>query len=194
MPSPEKHLTPAERAALGEIAREALAAATTGRPYQVPESLRRGRLAAPGATFVSLHRGGELRGCIGSLEARRPLADDVASNARAAALEDYRFTPLDEEELGELEVEISVLTPAVPLPVRSEAELLARLRPGLDGLVLEESGRRATFLPVVWKQLPAPADFLAHLKRKAGLPAGYWSPTLRFARYLVEEFPAGRAG
>jgi AmmeMemoRadiSam system protein A len=194
MPSPEKHLEPAERAALGEVAREALAAALEGRPYQVPESLRRGRLAERGASFVSLHAGGELRGCIGSLEARRPLADDVAANARAAALEDYRFSPLEEHELAGVEIEISVLTPTAPLPVRSEAELLARLRPGVDGLVLEEGGRRATFLPVVWKQLPAPADFLAHLKRKAGLPADYWSPSLRFARYLVEEFPAGRTG
>ena len=189
MPSPELGLSDAERTLLGEIAWTALAAAVRGeraRPAKAPFA---GRLAERGASFVSLHRGGELRGCIGSLEARRPLAEDVASNARAAALEDSRFPPVEEIELSELELEISVLTPTVPFPVASESELLARLRSGVDGLVLEERGRRATFLPAVWHDLPAPADFLAHLKRKAGLPPDYWSPTLRFACYGVESFP-----
>jgi AmmeMemoRadiSam system protein A len=194
MPSPELGLSDAERALLGEIAWTALGAAVRGERAGPAKAPFGGRLAARGASFVSLHRGGELRGCIGSLEARRPLAEDVATNARAAALEDTRFRPVEASELAELEMEISVLTPTVPLPVASESELLARLRPDLDGLVLEERGRRATFLPAVWRDLPAPADFLAHLKRKAGLPPDYWSPTLRFWRYGVESFPAPASG
>jgi AmmeMemoRadiSam system protein A len=143
-------------------------------------------LTAPGASFVSLHRRGALRGCMGSLEARRPLAEDVAGNARAAAFLDPRFPPVAPEELAELELEISVLGPARPLPAASEAELLAALRPGVDGLVLCEGGRRATYLPSVWTQLPDPAEFVRQLKRKAGLPPDYWSPRLRFDRYEVE--------
>jgi len=143
-------------------------------------------LSAPGASFVSLHRRGALRGCMGSLEARRPLAEDVAGNARAAAFLDPRFPPVAPEEIAELELEISVLGPARPLPAASEAELVAALRPGVDGLVLREGGRRATYLPSVWTQLPDPAEFVRQLKRKAGLPPDHWSPTLGFDRYEVE--------
>jgi AmmeMemoRadiSam system protein A len=143
-------------------------------------------LVAPGASFVSLHRRGALRGCMGSLEARRPLAEDVAGNARAAAFLDPRFPPVEPEELSELELEISVLGPARPLPAASEAELVAALRPGVDGLVLREGGRRATYLPSVWTQLPDAAEFVRQLKRKAGLPPDHWSATLRFDRYEVE--------
>ena len=143
-------------------------------------------LSAPGASFVSLHRRGALRGCMGSLEARRPLAEDVAGNARAAAYLDPRFPPVAPEEIAELELEISVLGPARPLPAASEAELVAALRPGVDGLVLREGGRRATYLPSVWTQLPDPAEFVRQLKRKAGLSPDYWSPTLGFDRYEVE--------
>jgi hypothetical protein len=190
MPSLERMLSETERVLLGEVAWSALVAAVRADLYLPQATAHGGRLAEHGASFVSLHRGGELRGCIGSLEARRALVVDVAANAQAAALEDFRFAPVAACELVELEVEISVLTRPVPFPVESEVELLASLEQGIDGLVLEERGRRATFLPAVWRDLPAPAEFLAHLKRKAGLPADYWSPTLRFARYGVESFPA----
>ena len=134
-------------------------------------------LEAPGASFVTLTSGrapgGALRGCIGSLVARRPLREDVEANAVAAALHDPRFPPLTARELDDVVVEVSVLSAPAVLPAADEAELLARLRPGVDGVVLSASGRRATFLPQVWEQLPDPADFLARLRRKAGLPADY---------------------
>jgi AmmeMemoRadiSam system protein A len=151
-------------------------------------------LAELGATFVTLTEDGELRGCIGSLEAPRPLGKDVWENARAAAFQDPRFAPLVREELPRIAIEVSVLSPAVPLPVRSEAEALARLRPGRDGVVLEYPGSRgereasATFLPQVWEQLPDPASFLAQLKRKAGLPPGFWSPEIRLSIYEVTKW------
>jgi AmmeMemoRadiSam system protein A len=144
------------------------------------------------ATFVTLEIAGRLRGCIGTLEARAPLAQDVADHACAAAFEDSRFAPLQAHELDQLEIHISILTPATPLPCRDEADLLARLRPGVDGLILQEGRRRATFLPSVWEDLPAPADFLAHLKLKAGLEADYWSEELRFWRYETEKMGPGR--
>jgi AmmeMemoRadiSam system protein A len=141
----------------------------------------------PRATFVTLRRGGQLRGCTGSLEARQPLACDVAHNAYRSAFADPRFPPLQPGELADLDVSVSVLGPLEPLGARSEEELVAQLRPGLDGLVLSEGPRSATFLPAVWDSLPDPRDFLDALRRKAGLPPGYWSSTLRFERYAVEE-------
>jgi len=145
-------------------------------------------LHAPGATFVTLTQGGELRGCIGSLEAHRPLLDDVQANARAAALRDPRFPPLVASELARTRVEVSLLTPAEPLPVSSEADACRQLRPGVDGVILTAGGRRATFLPQVWEQLPEPADFLARLRQKAGQPASYWGPDVRLWRYAVRKW------
>ncbi len=134
-------------------------------------------LDAPGACFVTLTSGrapgGALRGCIGSLEARRPLREDVEANAVAAACRDPRFPPLGRAELDDVVVEVSVLSAPTALPAVDEPELLARLRPGVDGVILSVPGHRATFLPQVWDQLPDPAEFLSHLRRKAGLPAGY---------------------
>jgi AmmeMemoRadiSam system protein B/AmmeMemoRadiSam system protein A len=145
-------------------------------------------LVAPGATFVTLRRHGELRGCVGTLDAERPLADDVCVHALAAAFRDARFEPLSIEEFDALEVEVSVLEPARPLPADSEANALAALRPGIDGVLLEWRGRRATFLPQVWEQLPRPREFLAALKHKAGLPADFWAADLRLSRYRVRKF------
>ncbi len=145
-------------------------------------------LHEPGATFVTLTQGGELRGCIGSLEAHRPLLDDVRANARAAALRDPRFPPLVASELARTRVEVSLLTPTEPLPVASEADACRQLRPGVDGVILTAGGRRATFLPQVWEQLPEPADFLARLRQKAGLPANYWGADVRLARYAVRKW------
>ncbi|UCV16797.1 AmmeMemoRadiSam system protein A [Quatrionicoccus australiensis] len=138
-----------------------------------------------GATFVTLSQRGQLRGCIGSLEAWRPLLQDVQENARAAAFRDPRFKPLGVDELGRTRVEVSLLTPATPIQFASEADALAQLQPGRDGIIFTAGGRRSTFLPQVWEQLPEPADFMAHLKQKAGLPATYWGDDVRLERYAV---------
>ena len=148
----------------------------------------------PGATFVTLQRDGRLRGCIGRLQAERVLDEDVRANARGAAFHDRRFAPLAAAEWAGLSVEVSLLTPLQPLPVRDEADALAQLRPGVDGVVLSYGERRATFLPQVWAQLPQPGAFLRELKRKAGLDAGFWHAQLRVERYRVRKFgPQARA-
>lgn len=138
------------------------------------EALRRS-----GAVFVTLKRDGDLRGCIGSPMAWRPLIEDVADNGHGAAVRDPRFPPLIERELEGLSLSVSVLTPPRPLPVESEADLLAKLRPGVDGLIIEDLGRRALFLPAVWESLPDAGRFLAHLKQKAGMAPNHWSPSFR---------------
>ncbi len=141
------------------------------------------------ATFVTLTIGGHLRGCIGMLEACRPLAEDVAANACAAAFEDSRFPPLTEKEFEKLEIHISVLSPLEEIFFSSEADVLGQIRPGTDGLILQEGFRRGTFLPSVWEELPAKKDFWAYLKQKVGLSANYWSDTVRVFRYTTEYFP-----
>jgi AmmeMemoRadiSam system protein A len=158
----------------------------TGKPLKVdaadfPPALRETR-----ATFVTLHKHHELRGCIGMLKAVRPLAEDIAENAFAAAFRDHRFPPLAADEFGQLEIHLSILTQSEPISFASEEDLLTQLQPGVDGLIIEENGRRGTFLPAVWESLPNPKQFLRHLKQKAGLPADYWSDTLRFYRYRTE--------
>ena len=145
-------------------------------------------LRAPRAVFVTLSSDGQLRGCIGHLEACQALVQDVAENAFSAAFRDPRFPPLGADELAGLEIHISVLSPPEPLPVASEADLLRQIRPGVDGLILEDRGHRGTFLPAVWESLTVPEQFLAHLKQKAGLPPDYWSDTIRVARYTAEAF------
>jgi AmmeMemoRadiSam system protein A len=145
-------------------------------------------LREPGASFVTLRLEGALRGCIGSVEARRALGEDVAFNAHAAAYRDPRFAPVSAAERERLQVEVSVLSPREPLAVSSEAEALAKLRPGVDGVVLDFQDRRATFLPQVWEGLPDPVDFLGELRRKAGLPADFWHRDMRLSRYTVEKF------
>ena len=146
-------------------------------------------LRVPRATFVTLHVDAQLHGCIGTLEARRPLVEDVAHNARAAAFEDPRFPALTAPEFERLQIHISVLGVPEPIQFDSEEGLLRQLRPHVDGLILEAGPHRGTFLPAVWDELPAPQDFLRHLKRKAGLPADYWSRDLRVRRYTVESIP-----
>jgi len=190
MPSPETPLTAEERATLLELARAAILARLDGRSLRPEPAALSPRLAAPGAAFVTLERRGVLRGCIGSLEPRRPLAVDVAANAANAAFEDPRFPPLVRAELDGLELHLSILGAVTPLPPMSEREALATLQPGVDGVVLQDGPQRATFLPAVWEQLPEPRTFLEHLKRKAGLPPGHWSPRLRLGRYRVEGFGA----
>jgi AmmeMemoRadiSam system protein B/AmmeMemoRadiSam system protein A len=145
-------------------------------------------LAEHGACFVTLTRNGELRGCIGTLEAHRPLGVDVQENAVAAAFRDPRFMPLSQAEFDEIRVEVSLLSPTEALVVASEEHALASLRPGVDGVVFEYRHYRSTFLPQVWEQLPDPAEFLATLKRKAGLPADFWAEEVRLSRYTVSKW------
>ena len=145
-------------------------------------------LAQPGATFVTLKRAGELRGCMGSIRPVRPLGADVRANAVAAAFGDPRFPPLAAFEFEKVEVEISLLTSDEPIDAVDERDLLGRLRPGLDGLILQFGQRRATFLPQVWDTLPDPREFLAALKRKAGLPEEFWSPQMNVSRYGVTKW------
>jgi len=154
-----------------------------GNPLPVDLTTLPTELTVKCATFVTLEKRGELRGCIGCLEALRPLAVDIATNAYAAAFRDSRFPPVSPNEIDELEIRISLLTPAEPIAFSSEADLLSQLVPGEDGLILEEGSQRGTFLPSVWESLPEPGEFLRHLKRKAGLPADYWSNSLKVYRY-----------
>lgn len=146
------------------------------------------RLAERGASFVTLTQGGELRGCIGSLNAHRPLGKDVEDNARGAAFRDPRFTPVTPQEWPGLRVEVSLLSTPEFLEFRDEAEVLARLRPGIDGVIFFNGCQKATFLPQVWEQLPKPGNFLAALKRKAGLPVDFWGPNVMVATYQVQKW------
>jgi AmmeMemoRadiSam system protein A len=174
MPSHESHPLPPDQAGiLLTLARDSIRhGLDLGRPLAVDlESLPRA-LRALRATFVTLEKGGELRGCMGRLEAARPLAEDVASNAFAAAFQDFRFPPVTEGELKALAIHLSLLTHPEPLPFADEADLAGKLVPGRDGVILEAGGRRGTFLPSVWESLPDPGEFLVKLKAKAGIPRG----------------------
>ena len=149
-----------------------------------------------GASFVTLTKNGqqgkELRGCIGSLQAHRPLFDDVQAKALAAALHDPRFPPVTAQELPHLQVEVSVLSAPEPLQHANESHALWQLRPGIDGLIFEATvngqSHRSTYLPQVWEQIPEPRAFLAHLKVKAGLPFDFWSTQVKLSRYEVQKF------
>jgi AmmeMemoRadiSam system protein A len=141
-----------------------------------------------GATFVTLTQAGQLRGCMGTLEAYRPLRRDVQENALAAAFRDPRFYPLGQDELPRTRVEVSLLTVPEPFDFRDEADALAKLRPGIDGLILMHGDHRATFLPQVWDSLPDPRRFMAELKRKAGLPGDFWNEKVALARYGVTKW------
>jgi MEMO1 family protein len=165
------------------LARAAIAALLDGSVPAPPAGAA--WLDEPGACFVSLHHHGRLRGCIGTLVARRPLGAEIIRCARAAASDDTRFSPVRAEELPGLEIEVSILSPLEPLTARDEAEALAAMRPGVDGLLLEAEGRAGTFIPAMWEELPEPRAFLAALRRKAGLP-DRWLPGTRLQRFTAE--------
>jgi hypothetical protein len=185
----DNELSPQQRHALLELARNSIAhGLERGRALAVDPADFSPALQVRRAAFVTLHKQGRLRGCIGHLEAIQTLVQDVVENAFAAAFRDPRFPPLTAVELEALHIEISVLTPSKPMAFTSEADLLGKIEPGLDGLILEEGRARGTFLPSVWESLPEPEDFLRRLKRKAGLPADYWSESLRVSRYRTESF------
>ena len=145
-------------------------------------------LAEHGACFVTLTQDGDLRGCIGSLQAHRPLLADVKSNAVSAAMRDPRFTPLTVEELDITTVEVSLLSSTQEMTVRDEADALAQLSPGVDGIIFEYGLYHSTFLPQVWEQLPHPRQFMAHLKRKAGLADDFWAEGVKLLRYTVTKW------
>jgi uncharacterized protein len=148
-------------------------------------------LETPGATFVTLRQDGRLRGCIGSLEPRRPLRVDVRANAVAAAFSDPRFPPLADHEVESTSIEVSLLSPSERVPCCDETDLASRLVPGIDGVTIAYRSRRATFLPQVWEALPDCRAFLAELRAKAGLPADFWHPELAVSRYRVTKFTEG---
>jgi hypothetical protein len=186
----EDHLTQQEKQGLLRVARLALENGVRGESMP-PLDLNKftPRLQADGTSFVTLTINGMLRGCIGSLEPNQSLAEDVREHAIAAALNDYRFPPVRINELSQIEIEVSRLTTPVSLEYDSPEDLLSRLRPGVNGVVIRDGMRRATFLPQVWEKLPDPAEFLDHLCAKMGATPGLWRQKhIDVLIYQVEEF------
>ena len=171
------------------IARAAIIEVLHTVPYAVPDVHEHmSWLSKPGATFVTLVQRGELRGCIGSLQACNPLIDDVSDNAQSAAFRDPRFPPLAVDELDITDIEVSLLSELQALSFSSEADALAQLRPNVDGIVFEYGLYRSTFLPQVWENLPHPQQFLAQLKRKARVPENFWAEDVKLSRYTVSKW------
>ncbi|MBN1876055.1 MAG: AmmeMemoRadiSam system protein A [Anaerolineae bacterium] len=177
---------------LVRLARATIAEALGAQMATLP-AITSSNLQAPGASFVTLHtRSGNLRGCIGSLTASRPLIEDVRENALNAAFKDPRFPPLTQAELSAIVVEVSVLTAPTALDFDGPEDLLRKLRPGIDGVLIERGWNRATFLPQVWESLPVPEEFLSSLCYKARLPSNAWRwPDMKVSIYQVEKFEEG---
>ncbi|MEW8028388.1 MAG: AmmeMemoRadiSam system protein A [Candidatus Thiodiazotropha sp.] len=187
--TPHSQFSAEERATLLEIAARSIEhGLEQGSPLPVATIDFPAELLETRACFVTLLLGGDLRGCIGHLEAHLPIVEDVAENAYAAAFRDPRFPPLSSHERENLEIHISVLSPAEAINFESEQELVSKIRPSVDGLILLDGHHRGTFLPSVWESIPDTRNFLSHLKQKAGLPANYWSNTLEVYRYETESF------
>jgi AmmeMemoRadiSam system protein A len=186
----KNELTVEDRRFLLKLARDSITRATAQKP--LPDfdlASLSPDLKKAGASFVTLTTGGRLRGCIGALEAYQPLAEDVREHAAAAAMEDYRFPPVQPGEVASLHIEISRLTPAHPLEYADTEDLLAKIHPGVDGIILRDGGRRATFLPQVWEQVPDKEEFLSRLCMKMGSSANLWrTKKLGVLIYQVEEF------
>ena len=183
-------LSPSDKQRLLQLARESLEAAVRGRSYPPvdPDALSPA-LRRKGASFVTLTERGELRGCIGGLQAQYPLYEDVLLHAAQSALHDYRFPPVTPDELLEIEVEVSVLTEPQPLSYEASDDLPGRLRPEVDGVILVQGHRRATFLPQVWERVPDPETFLSMLCEKMGVHSNTWRRTkLDVQIYQVEKF------
>jgi AmmeMemoRadiSam system protein A len=175
-----------ERGALLLTIARAAIARELGRETRSPEEAP--WLHEPGATFVTLRQGGELRGCIGSLEPRRPLVQDVKANAVSAAFRDPRFRPLGLDELDRTRVEVSLLSALESIAFQDEQQALAQIERGLHGVTFEYGYHKSTFLPQVWEDLPDIHEFIAHLKQKAGLPPDFWDPEVKLARYTVSKW------
>ncbi len=161
---------------------------STNRPLQPEAADAAGALSQRLGSFVTLTHGGGLRGCVGSLEAHYPLLQGVAVAAFNAAFRDARFPPLSVAETGATMIEVSILSRPEPIDIDCRRALLRSLRPNEDGLVIEHRGRRATFLPKVWEKLPEPQAFVSQLMVKAGLPADFWSDSVKFYRYATNSF------
>lgn len=176
---------------LVQLAREALEERLRERRRAPDDGREEAWLRGPGATFVTLRRQGELRGCIGNVEPRSPLIEVVRANAVGAALRDPRFPPVRPEELDGLEVEVTLLSEPERLPAASEEEAIAALRPGVDGVLLRWHHYQATYLPQVWESVSDPRLFLASLRTKAGLPADLWDDELELHRYVAYHWREG---
>ena len=182
-------LDPLHRSQLLQLARQSIEhGLSMGTPLAVTAKEFHQELQQLGAAFVTLHKNKILRGCVGTLEARQPLICDIANNAFAAAFRDPRFPQVSDDELTQLQLEISVLTPKESIAFSSESELLEAIEPNVDGIVLQDGHLRSTFLPSVWKQLPDKRDFLQHLKLKAGMASDHWSLTIKAYRYRTISF------
>jgi AmmeMemoRadiSam system protein A len=186
----DEALTHDEKSLLLRLARQGLEAAVSNRrPPELEPAQRTPGLERPGCSFVTLHELGELRGCIGGLVAQQSLWRDVQQRAGQAALNDYRFIPVQAGELPAITIEVSVLSTPQPLDYTTPADLLRKLRPGVDGVVLRQGNQRATFLPQVWHTVPDPARFLAMLCEKLGAAPDTWRREhLAVETYQVEEF------
>lgn len=177
-------MRPTEATELARYARACIEEALGGPPAVRPNGPA---FDTPGATFVTLRLDDRLIGCIGGLAPCEPIAEDVRHHALGAAFRDPRNVPLQLPDLERITVELSLLGPVEPFPVKDELDACQRLRPNEDGVVLAYRDHQATFLPQVWESLPEPEEFLARLKKKAGLPASFWDPELRLSRYQMEK-------
>lgn len=187
---PEQHLSDTERSLLLSLARQSIENCINNRPLpKLDPSQLTLRLQQEGASFVTLTIKGYLRGCVGALEPYQSLADDVREHAIAAAFQDYRFPPVQPAEIRDIQIEISYLTKPVKMNYEDSAELIGRLRPNIDGVVLRDGMRRATFLPQVWEKIPDAEEFLDQLCMKMGSPPDLWRrKKLEVFTYQVEEF------
>ncbi|MEE8635961.1 MAG: AmmeMemoRadiSam system protein A [Acidiferrobacterales bacterium] len=182
-------LSPADRQALLQLAETSIKTGLGGDRLRIDPAEYSPSLQQPGASFVTIKVRHELRGCIGTLECERVLAIDVVQNAYAAAFRDPRFSPLTAPEFEHLHVHVSVLGRPESIEFASERDLIQQLRPGVDGVILQEGSYRATFLPAVWESLPDPNEFMQQLKCKAGLSADHWSDKITVQRYTTESIP-----
>ena len=187
--SPEDAINALDRSKLLSIARGSISHGLAHhKPLAVDATQHSAALQEPKGCFVTLHLHDALRGCVGSLRARGPLVAEVARSAYSAAFRDTRFQPVSASEAEQLDVHVSVLSEPLPLQFSDEADLLAQLRPGVDGLILSDGARLGTFLPQVWDKFPDPKDFMVQLRLKAGLPHDHWSDSLTVERYTTESF------
>lgn len=182
-------LTTKQKLQLHELARGSIIhGLEAGEPLTVNLNNYDSALQQKRATFVTLHKHQQLRGCIGILEPLRALAQDISHNAYSAAFKDNRFPPVTSDEIDQLDIHLSILSEPTTVNFTSEEDLIAQLRPGIDGLIMQEGHHRGTFLPSVWSSLTNRHEFLNHLKQKSGLAGDYWSDTISIQRYTVEEF------
>ncbi len=185
----ELNLTASQQRELLRLARQTIAKGCThSAPPEIELESQPELFQQHLASFVTLQKLGELRGCVGSLKAYRPLVEDVVHNAFASAFRDHRFQPVAEKELTDIKVEISILSPMELMPVKTEEELVSTMVPQKDGILIQSSQYSATFLPQVWEQLPDPHLFLTHLKRKAGLGDNQWPEDMQCFRYCCYKF------